>query len=53
MKDKEVIIPEKKIAEKSTKTVSVRDRIKPRGASGFLKGKIHYDEEADIFNLEI
>ncbi|OAV72177.1 hypothetical protein Barb4_00110 [Bacteroidales bacterium Barb4] len=53
MKDKEGIITEKNVAKKSKKTVSARDRIKPRGASGFMKGKIHYDEDADIFNLEI
>jgi hypothetical protein len=32
-------------------TVSARDRIKPRGLVGIMKGKIHYDENADIFNL--
>lgn len=53
MKDKEGIIPKKKVTEKSKKTVSARDRIKPRGMAGFMKGKIHYDEDADIFNLEL
>jgi len=32
-------------------TLSARDRIKPRGLAGCMKGKIHYDEDADIFNL--
>jgi len=31
--------------------MSARDRIKPRGLYGIMKGKIHYDENADIFNL--
>ncbi|OAV75896.1 hypothetical protein Barb7_00454 [Bacteroidales bacterium Barb7] len=32
-------------------TVCARDRIKPRGLSGLHKGLIHYDKDADIFNL--
>ncbi|MCL2649597.1 MAG: hypothetical protein FWD60_01060 [Candidatus Azobacteroides sp.] len=32
---------------------SAKDRIKPRGLWGIMKGKIHYDKEADIFNLEL
>ncbi|GHT12004.1 hypothetical protein AGMMS4956_05950 [Bacteroidia bacterium] len=32
-------------------TLSARDRIKPRGLAGLFKGRIHYDENADIFNL--
>jgi len=35
-----------------TKVVSIKDRIKPRGLAGCMKGKIHYDEDADIFNLK-
>ncbi|GHU97178.1 hypothetical protein FACS1894156_8750 [Bacteroidia bacterium] len=31
--------------------LSARDRIKPRGLAGILEGRIHYDENADIFNL--
>ncbi|MDR0232769.1 MAG: hypothetical protein LBI82_11710 [Dysgonamonadaceae bacterium] len=31
---------------------SVKSKIKPRGLAGWMKGKIHYDEDADIFNLE-
>jgi len=38
-------------AKPARKTVSARDRIKPRGLVGCMKGKIHYDENADIFNL--
>ena len=37
----------------SAKALSARDRIKPRGLAGCMKGKIHYDENADIFNLEL
>jgi len=35
----------------SPAAISARDRIKPRGLAGWMKGKIHYDEDADIFNL--
>jgi hypothetical protein len=31
----------------------VRDGIKPRGGWGMMKGKIHYDENEDIFNLSL
>jgi hypothetical protein len=41
----------KQVAEQKKETVSARDRIKPRGLSGILKGRIHYDKNADIFNL--
>ncbi|GHT83873.1 hypothetical protein FACS18947_0350 [Bacteroidia bacterium] len=41
----------KKVAEQKQETVSARDRIKPRGLWGIMKGKIHYDKNADIFNL--
>jgi hypothetical protein len=37
--------------KKEQTTVSARDRIKPRGLWGWMEGKIHYDKEADIFNL--
>ncbi|OAV63553.1 hypothetical protein Barb6_03676 [Bacteroidales bacterium Barb6] len=40
-----------KVSKQAKETVSARDRIKPRGLSGWMKGKIHYDEDADIFNL--
>jgi len=36
-----------------SKTLSARDRIKPRGLAGCMKGRIHYDESADIFNLGV
>jgi len=42
----------KRVAKPKTETVSARDRIKPRGLFGIMKGKIHYDEDADIFNLD-
>jgi len=44
---------EKKRVTKTVKRekVSARDRIKPRGLCGWMEGKIHYDENADIFNL--
>jgi hypothetical protein len=32
-------------------TISVKDRIKPRGLAGLFKGRIRYDENEDIFNL--
>jgi hypothetical protein len=41
----------KKQSGQKKETVSARDRIKPRGLSGILKGRIHYDKDADIFNL--
>ncbi|MCL1932540.1 MAG: hypothetical protein FWF53_01820 [Candidatus Azobacteroides sp.] len=46
------------IKKKASKTkskaaaISAKDRIKPRGLAGWMKGKIHYDEDADIFNLK-
>jgi len=44
---------EKKKVDKQVKKeeISARDRIKPRGLSGLYKGRIFYDENADIFNL--
>ena len=33
-------------------TLSARDRIKPRGLEDLFKGRIHYDESEDIFNLK-
>jgi hypothetical protein len=48
---------QKQVSKKQTfkrpvkETVSARDRIKPRGLAGCMKGRIHYDEDADIFNL--
>jgi hypothetical protein len=46
-------ITEKKKATRPTpaKRVSARDRIKPRGLVGAMKGKIRYNEDEDIFNL--
>jgi hypothetical protein len=41
----------KQISEQKKETVSAKDKIKPRGLSGILKGRIHYDKNADIFNL--
>ena len=44
----------KKVTQQVKKEkVSARDRIKPRGLAGIMKGKIHYDKDADIFNLEL
>ena len=34
-----------------TRNLTARDRIKPRGLVGCMKGKIHYNEDEDIFNL--
>ena len=43
-----------KVTQKVKKEeVSARERIKPRGLCGILKGQIHYDKDADIFNLEL
>ncbi|OAV65185.1 hypothetical protein Barb6_02955 [Bacteroidales bacterium Barb6] len=42
---------DKKVSKQAEETVSARDRIEPRGLSGIMKGKIHYDEDADISNL--
>ena len=48
----EKIAEKKKVAKKvKQEKVFARDRIKPRGLVGIMKGKIHYDEDADIFNL--
>ncbi|KAA6301818.1 MAG: hypothetical protein EZS26_001981 [Candidatus Ordinivivax streblomastigis] len=33
--------------------ISARDRIKPRGLAGLYKGQIFYNEDEDIFNLEL
>jgi len=46
---------EKKKNPKQAKkeNISVKDRIKPRGLVGWMEGKIHYDENADIFNLSL
>lgn len=51
VKEKKGLTSDTKKSEKGGKTVSARDRIKPRGLSGKLKGKIHYDRNSDIFNL--
>ena len=50
----ETKVIKKKTAKNKTKTavLSAKDRIKPRGLAGWMKGKIHYDEDADIFNLK-
>jgi len=48
----EKTIEKKKITRQvKREKMSARDRIKPRGLYGIMKGKIHYDENADIFNL--
>ena len=48
----EKVIEKKKVTKPVKKEkLSARDRIKPRGLWGIMKGKIHYDENADIFNL--
>jgi len=50
---------EQKAAKKKVATpvkrenVLTRDRIKPRGLWGIMKGKIHYNENEDIFNLSL
>jgi hypothetical protein len=31
--------------------ILAKSGIKPRGLAGWMKGKIHYDENEDIFNL--
>jgi len=51
MNKEEQTTTKKRITKKSEKNGSARDRIKPRGLFGIMKGKIHYDENADIFNL--
>ncbi|KAA6302178.1 MAG: hypothetical protein EZS26_001538 [Candidatus Ordinivivax streblomastigis] len=40
-----------KTTKQTKEVVYARDRIKPRGLWGCMKGKIHYDKNADIFNL--
>ena len=48
----EKAVEKKKVTKQVKKEkVSARDRIKPRGLAGLYKGKIFYDEDADIFNL--
>ena len=50
----EKVTAKKKITkQEKNKIVSARDRIKPRGLSGLYRGKIFYDKNADIFNLEL
>ncbi|MDL2262260.1 hypothetical protein LJC11_02015 [Bacteroidales bacterium OttesenSCG-928-I21] len=51
MKTAEKTVKKKKAAKQATEKISAKDRIKPRGLWGIMKGKIHYDENADIFNL--
>jgi hypothetical protein len=53
MKTMEATKPRKKVSKQKQTEVkaSARDRIKPRGLWGWMEGKIHYDKEADIFNL--
>ena len=43
----------RRLAKQVAENFSVRDRIKPRGLLGWMKGKIHYDETEDIFNLSL
>ena len=48
----EKVTEKKKITQRIKKEkISAKDRIKPRGLAGLYKGKIFYDEDADIFNL--
>ena len=48
----EMVAEKKKVIKQAkTEKLSARDRIKPRGLFGIMKGKIHYDRDADIFNL--
>ena len=50
----EKVRDKQKVTKKVKKReVTARDRIKPRGLCGILKGQIHYDKNADIFNLEL
>jgi hypothetical protein len=42
-----------KISKDIHKDIYARDRIRPRGLWGWMEGKIHYDEKADIFNLNL
>ena len=49
--DKKQISTKQTPKSPAKQTLSARDRIKPRGLAGCMKGKIHYDESADIFNL--
>jgi hypothetical protein len=44
-------VTEKRNISRSKETLSAKERIKPRGIAGCMKGKIHYDRNADIFNL--
>ena len=54
MEKREKTTEKKKVANPvKTGKISARDRIKPRGLWGIMKGKIHYDENADIFNLSL
>ena len=38
-------------ARTAERNLTARDRIKPRGLWGLYEGKIHYNEDEDIFNL--
>jgi hypothetical protein len=35
------------------KPESAKKKIKPRGLAGLYKGQIHYDKNADVFNLSL
>jgi hypothetical protein len=39
--------------KKKKHTLSARERIKPRGLWGCMKGRILYDDNKDIFNLDM
>jgi len=50
----EKAIEKRKVVKPAKKEkLFARDRIKPRGAWGWMEGKIHYDENADVFNLSL
>ena len=50
----EKVVEKKKITKQVKRgKMSAKDRIKPRGLCGIMKGKIHYDKSADIFNLDL
>jgi hypothetical protein len=55
----EKAISKEKTAKKKTSKPKIekadilaKSGIKPRGGWGLMKGKIHYDENEDIFNLK-
>jgi hypothetical protein len=49
----EKAVCQKKESKQTKEKISVKERIKPRGLAGLYKGQIHYDKNADIFNLSL